>query len=104
MEFTEAERICWRWHRLVYNLTAGINSYVEYKEQLVIMGVESLTRGLTHVETKREYGVSLRTATFYRTLCMKNWDVVYSVYKELVRVGDDRVIGGFERWALDHMK
>ena len=94
MEFTEAERIRWKWHRLVYNLTSGISLYIEYKEQLVIMGVESLVRGLTHVETKREYGVSLGTATFYRTLCMKNWGTVYTLYKDLVRIGDDRVLGG----------
>ena len=94
MEFTEAERIRWRWHRLVSNLTSGNALHVEFKEQFVIMGVESLVRGLTHVETRREYGVSLKTATYYRTLCMKNWDSVYTLYKDLARIGDDRVIGG----------
>ena len=94
MEFTEAERIRWGWHRLVSNLTRGNALHVEYKEQFVIMGVESLVRGLTHVETRREYGVSLNTATYYRTLCMKNWGSVYTLYKDLVRIGDDRVIGG----------
>lgn len=96
MEFTEEERIRWRWHRMVFNLTTGINSYVEFKEQYVIMGVESLVHGLSHIETKREYGVSLRTASYYRNLCMKNWDTVYTLYKDLVRIGDDRVIGGHE--------
>ena len=94
MEFTEAERIRWKWHRMVFNLTSGINSCVEYKEQYVIMGVESLVRGLNHVETKREYGVSLKTATYYRTLCMQNWDTVYTLYKDLVRIGGDRVLSG----------
>jgi aryl carrier-like protein len=94
MEFTEAEKIRWKWHRLVHHLTSGNALHVEFKEQFVIMGVESLVRGLTHVETKREYGVSLQTATYYRTLCMKNWSVVYPLYKELVRVGDERVLGG----------
>lgn len=93
MEFTEEERIRWKWHRLVSNLTVRNSLHVEYKEQFVIMGVESLTRGLTHVETKREYGVSIKTATYYRTLCMKNWSVVYPLYKELVRIDDDRVLG-----------
>ena len=93
-EFTESERIRWRWHRMVCELTSGNALHVEYKEQFVIMGVESLVRGLTHVETKREYGVSLKTATYYRTLCMQNWDPVYTLYKDLVRIGDDRVIGG----------
>lgn len=93
MDFTESERIRWRWHRMVFNLTSGINSYVEYKEQYVIMGVESLVRGMNHVETKREYGVSLRTASYYRNLCMKNWDTVYTLYKDLVRIGDERVLG-----------
>ena len=94
MEFTEVERIRWRWHRLVSNLTRGNALHVEYKEQFVIMGVESLVRGLNHVETKREYGVSLNTATYYRNLCIKNWVPVYTLYKGLVRIGDDRVIGG----------
>ena len=104
MELTEVEKTRWRWHRMVCNLTAGNALHVEYKEQFVIMGIESLVRGLTHVETKREYGVSLKTATYYRTLCMQNWTTVYSLYKELVWAGDERVLGGFERWALDHMK
>ena len=94
MEFTESEKIRWEWHRMVYKLTSGNALHVEFKEQLVIMGVESLVRGLTHVETKREYGVSLNTATYYRTLCMKNWDTVYTLYKELVQIGDDRVLSG----------
>ena len=94
MEFTEVERIRWKWHRLVSNLTSGNALHVEFKEQLVIMGVESLVSGLTHVETKREYGVSLGTATYYRTLCMKNWGAVYTLYKDLVRIGDDRVLSG----------
>ena len=94
MDFTETEKIRWRWHRMVFNLTSGNALHVEFREQFVIMGVESLVRGLTHVETKREYGVSLGTATYYRTLCMKNWHVVYSLYKELVQIEDDRVLGG----------
>ena len=94
MDFTESEKIRWKWHRMVYKLTSGNALHVEFKEQLVIMGVESLVLGLNHVETKREYGVSLRTASYYRNLCMKNWDTVYTLYKDLVRIGDDRVIGG----------
>lgn len=94
MEFTDEERARWKWHRLVYKLTTGNALHVEFKEQFVIMGVESLVRGLTHVETKRDYGVSLQTATYYRTLCMKHWNDVYPLYNELVRLGDERVLGG----------
>ena len=94
MELTEAERIRWKWHRMVFNLTRGNALHVEYKEQRVIMGVESLVRDLSQVETKHEYGVSLKTAAYYRYLCVNNWDTVYTLYKELVRIGDDRVMGG----------